>query len=136
MEDLPLLAAWNLAYNLEVLGGEDSEATRKETYHAAKSTIERGLQRLLITDDRIVAQSNFNAAITDAVQIGGVYTPPCERGRGFARRAVAAHLAEAFAGKAKHAILFSASEPASKAYRAIGFECIGEYQIVLFGSKT
>jgi len=135
MDDLPLLAAWNLAYNLEVLGAKDSAATRIETRAAAAQTIGHGRQRLLVTAGKVVAQTNFNAALADAVQVGGVYTPPCWRGRGFARRAVAAHLGAAFATGVENAILFSASKTASKTYRAIGFDCIGEYRIVMFGPK-
>ncbi|NOR62444.1 MAG: hypothetical protein GQ535_08135 [Rhodobacteraceae bacterium] len=136
MDDLPLLSEWNHAYNLEVLGEVDSENSRRETHAAAKQTIEHGRQRLLLKDGEIVAQSNLNAYMPDAVQVGGVYTPPCRRGRGFARRAVAAHVDEAFAAGAENAILFSASETASKTYRAVGFRETGKYQIVLFGGEA
>lgn len=136
IDDLPLLAEWNLAYALEVLGSEDTADTRAETLKAAKQTIAHGRQRLLLHKGAVVAQTNFNAAMPDAVQVGGVYTPPCRRGNGFARRAVAAHLGEAFAAGVKNAILFSASETASKAYRAVGFTEIGAYQIVLFGGRV
>jgi RimJ/RimL family protein N-acetyltransferase len=136
MDDLPLLAAWNQAYNLEVLGEVDSQESRSETYKAAKQTINHGRQRLLLKDGEVVAQTNFNAYMPDTVQIGGVYTPPCGRGNGFARRAVAAHLDEAFKAGVENAILFSASESASNAYRAVGFREIGAYQIVLFGGES
>jgi len=132
INDLPQLAAWNFAYNKEVLGEPDTESTRKKTYEEAVRTVEQGNQRVLIKDGNVLAQTNFNAVLPDAVQIGGVYTAPENRGLGFARRAVAAHLKEAFSGAVKHAILFSASDSASKAYQAIGFRRIGEYQIVLF----
>lgn len=132
MEDLPLMAKWNHAYNIEVLGGEDTAASREENCKQAVSSIERGHQRLLVKEGEVIAQTNFNATLPDAVQIGGVYTPPCRRGNGFARRAVALHLAEAFAEGVEHAILFSASEAASNVYRSIGFRQVGEYKIVLF----
>jgi len=136
MEDLPLLATWNHAYNIEVLGERDDDENRSETRAAAKQTIQRGRQRLLIHDGEVVAQTNFNAAMPDTVQVGGVYTPLCGRGRGFARRAVAAHIDEAFAAGAQNAILFSASDTATKAYRAVGFKEIGAYRIVLFGGDA
>ncbi len=132
MDDLPLLAEWNHAYYLEVLGGADTAETQEQTHAAAIRIIERGDQRLLIEDGKVLSQTNFNATLPDAVQVGGVYTPPKWRGRGFSRRAVASHLSEAFAEGVQNAILFSASESASNVYRAIGFEQIGEYQIVLF----
>ncbi len=133
--DLPLLASWNHAYNLEVLGLVDSAGSRAETYAAAERTLAHGRQRLLLHKGAVVAQTNFNAALPDTVQVGGVYTPPALRGQGFARRVVAAHLAAAFATGVENAILFSASESASKAYRAIGFTQVGSYRIVLFGGR-
>ncbi len=136
MADLPLLTAWNHAYNLEVLGGVDSAESRSETRAAARRTLAHGRQRLLLKGGEVVAQTNFNAALPDTVQVGGVYTPPALRGQGFARRAVAAHLAEAFAAGVDNAILFSASESASRAYRAIGFSEVGTYRIVLFGGQA
>jgi len=136
LDDLPLLAAWNHDYNIEVLGVVDRAESRAETHAAAERTIAHGRQRLLLKGSEVVAQTNINAAMPDAVQVGGVYTPPCGRRHGFARRAVAAHLSEAFAGGAKNAILFSASETASRTYRAIGFKHIGASRIVLFGGQT
>ena len=136
MDDLPLLAKWNHAYNLEVLGVVDSPESRKETHEAAHRTIIHGRQRLLVKDGDVVAQTNFNAALPDTVQIGGVYTPPALRGQGYARRAVAAHLSEAFSAGIKNSILFSASEAASQAYRSVGFKEIGSYRIVLFGEPA
>ena len=133
MDDLPLLAAWNHAYSMEVLGMADSVESREETRVAAQRTIGHGRQRVLEKDGVVVAQTNFNAAMPDAVQVGGVYAPPALRGFGYARRAVAAHLEEGFAAGIENAILFSASDIASKTYRAIGFEEIGTYRIVLFG---
>jgi len=136
MDDLPMLAGWNHAYSMEVLGERDTCESRKETYAAAKRTIAHGRQRLLVHKGAVVAQTSFNAALPDAVQVGGVYTPRPKRRHGFARRAVAAHLDEAFTAGAKNAILFSASETASKTYRAVGFEEIGAYRIVLFGGNA
>jgi len=135
-DDLPLLAEWNHAYCVEVLGEVDTSESRKHTRAAAERTIAHGRQRLLLHKGAVVAQTSFNAALPDAVQVGGVYTPPCGRGHGFARRAVAAHLDEAFTAGAKNAILFSASKTASKTYRAVGFKEIGAYRIVLFGGRA
>ena len=132
LADLPVLAAWNFAYDIEVLGATESAAARADSFEETERTIKRGHQRVLVKDGELVAQTNFNAVMSDTVQIGGVYTPPEVRGNGYARRAVAAHLDEAFATGVENAILFSASESASKAYRAVGFRQIGHYQIILF----
>jgi predicted GNAT family acetyltransferase len=53
------------------------------------------------------------------------------RNRGYARQAVALHLAEARASGVRRAVLFAASEPAERAYRALGFQPAGRMSIVL-----
>jgi predicted GNAT family acetyltransferase len=60
--------------------------------------------------------------LPDVVQVGGVYTPPALRGKGHARLALALHLAEARGKGVGRAILYAFSEPAARAYRAIGFQ--------------
>src|SRR5438552_2962199 len=57
----------------------------------------------------------FNARLPDIVQVGGVWTPPALRGRGYARCAVAGSLLEARAGGARRAILFTSSASAARA---------------------
>ncbi len=66
------------------------------------------------------------------VQVGRVYTPPALRGRGFARTVVAGSLLHERAAGATCAILFTPSPDALAAYRAIGFQVIGQLGIVLF----
>ncbi len=78
-----------------------------------------------------LAMTGFNAQLPHIVQIGGVYTPPPLRGRGHARRAVALHLAQTGADRA---VLFSASDMAAQAYRAIGFRQIGDWTLMILHS--
>ncbi len=80
-----------------------------------------------------VACTSFNTAIPEAVQVGGVWTPPELRGRGYARCIVAASLLDARNEGAKQAILFTGETnfPAQKAYLALGFRLIGDYRIML-----
>lgn len=91
-----------------------------------------GSHMVLVIDGVCVAKTGFNAQLPDIVQIGGVYTSPCLRGRGYARRAVALHLAQARAAGVTRATLFSASDMAARAYMAIGFERIGDWTLMLF----
>ena len=60
----------------------------------------------------------------DMVQVGGVWTPPQARSRGYARSAVALSLRAARERGVRRAILFTGDHnvPAIKAYRALGFE--------------
>jgi predicted GNAT family acetyltransferase len=88
--------------------------------------------RVTIHNGKPVAQTGFNAVLPDSVQIGGVYTPPDLRSKGYGRLAVALHLDEVNAQGVQDAILFSVSENASRAYRGIGFEQIGHYTLTIF----
>ena len=76
--------------------------------------------------------TGFNAVLPEHVQVGGVYTPPEGRNRGYARRAVAIHLAEARASGVRHAVLFAASAAAARAYEAIGFQRDGSFALALY----
>ena len=68
------------------------------------------------------------------VQIGGVWTAPALRGRGYARCAVAGSLQTARERGVLHAVLFTGeTNPAAQAaYVAIGFRPVGDYAILLF----
>jgi len=126
-----LIIGWRHDYLKEVLPmpGEDTSQKAEddvEQYLAADT------HRVLFQGNRPVAMTGFNAALPEAVQIGGVYTPPRMRSRGLARRAVALHLQEARDKGANHAILFAASPQACKAYEAIGFVRSGDYTILAY----
>lgn len=133
LKDAPraLVVGWRRAYLEEVLPmpGEDSAMT------AVKDIVgylEADTHRVLYEGDTPVAMTGFNAVLPEAVQIGGVYTPPALRARGYARRAVALHLAQAQAAGTKTAGLFAASPQACKAYEAIGFRRTGDFRILIY----
>ena len=133
LSDAPrdLIVGWRAAYIAEVLpmpGEDPAEKAQSDVagYLAADS------HRALFQGDTPVAMTGFNATLPEAVQIGGVYTPPALRSQGLARCAVALHLAEARANGVETAILFAASPQASKAYEAIGFQRIGSFTICMY----
>ncbi|MBQ2261230.1 MAG: GNAT family N-acetyltransferase [Loktanella sp.] len=133
LSDAPrdLVLGWRRAYLQETMQMQgdtvDTTAIKEiDSYSAADS------HRVLYQGDQPVAMTGFNATLPDAVQIGGVYTPPDQRARGLARRAVALHLAQARAAGVSEAILFAATVHAAKAYEAIGFARIGSFGIAIF----
>lgn len=130
--DRQTVADWTHDYAVEVLGAAPTDETRSNTNGEVASQISTDRIRLLKKGDTVVAKTMFNAVTPDTVQIGGVYTPPALRGNGYARIVLALHLAQVRANGVKNAILFSASDSASNAYRAIGFCRVGTYSIVLF----
>jgi len=130
--DIAMLNEWGYDYLLETGLREAGDATRQAVKGHVARRLDAGTLRLLIHNGKPVAQTGFNAVLPDSVQIGGVYTPPEFRRNGYSRLAVAMHLAEVRKTGVKKAILFSANEYASRAYRGIGFEQIGHYTITIF----
>jgi predicted GNAT family acetyltransferase len=79
-----------------------------------------------------VSYCAFNAVLPDMVQIGGVYTPPDRRGRGYAKAAVAHGVSIARQRGAERAVLFTNNPSAARSYEAVGFRRAGNHGVVLF----
>lgn len=135
-DELELAARWRVAYSAEALGRSGGE----EMLAAARSEIARlqeiRSQWILLENGRPVAYSAFNARLPDVVQIGGVWTPPELRGRGYARAVVAGSLLEARREGVCRAVLFTGVEnvAARRAYEALGFRVVGDYGLVIFAA--
>lgn len=87
---------------------------------------------VLTRGDALVSMAAFNARIAEAAQIGGVYTPPALRSRGYARCAVAGALLAVRASEVRRGVLFTAesNQAAQRSYQAIGFRPIGDYGLL------
>lgn len=131
-EERGLLAAWRAAYRQEVLGepgGRPSEEAAREDVQALDQA---GAHWVLEADGAPCAYSAFNARLPEIAQVGGVWTPPGLRGRGYARAVVAGSLLNARARGVERAVLFTGNSAAERAYRAIGFQRVGTYGLVVF----
>lgn len=122
---------WMLDYQMNALNMAEQPAravveNSYTTYCANQSHV------VLMDGDTPISMTGFNARLPDIVQIGGVYTPPQLRGRGYARRALALHLEQVRAQGVTRATLFAANASAVAAYEAIGFTKIGEWTLCLF----
>jgi predicted GNAT family acetyltransferase len=131
--DMEVVTQWRVAYSLEALGEEDSPELREQCRASLERSLSEGHTWVLEAQGRPVACSSFNTAIKEAVQVGGVWTPPKLRRRGYGRAVVAASLLDAQAEGVSTAILFTGLEniAAQKAYEALGFEHIGGYRLLL-----
>lgn len=118
--DTALAENWRHGYVIE-LGMVAPHLARAQAVRDIAHYRARDTHRVLFIEDRPVAMTGFNSIAGDAVQIGGVWTPPELRGNGYARAAVALHLAEARATGTCQSVLFAASPIAARAYEAIGF---------------
>lgn len=125
------MLAWRMVYGVEALNLSLEEAM-VQAITAVDNMVATGSHRVLYADGQPVAITGFNTVLTDAVMIGGVYTPPSLRARGYARAAVAMHLVEARAWGIKRAVLSAANDAVIKAYRAIGFTRVGEFMVIFY----
>lgn len=129
--DVTLVADWRRAYVRETLGFGTAEAAVVGDSEA-RALCSSGDCCLLEVDGTPVAMTALNATMPEVVQVGGVYTPPAQRGRGFARRVVALHLAGLRRQGVERAVLFARNPAALRAYAALGFRPVGGYSVVLY----
>jgi RimJ/RimL family protein N-acetyltransferase len=131
-DDLELLVDWRVGYNVETNAQEDGAELRA----ASREDIERGLAEraswVLEVDGAPVAYQQFNAMLADVVQVGGVWTPPPLRGRGYARAVVAGALLAARAEGVRRGVLFTGETnvAAQRAYAALGFTRVGDWALI------
>jgi len=125
------LCAWRLAYEIELLGASDSsEIRRRVAGHVDEQIAERSACVAVVADEP-VSLSLLTAVLPDMVQLGGIYTPPELRGRGFAKIAVAGSVLAARQRGAVRAVLFTSNPSAMRTYEALGFRPVGDYSLVL-----
>ncbi len=132
--ELDLLIHWRADFAREALGAGNGPELRAQCREEVLLQHREGSDWLLLDGGAPVAYSTFNARLPEIVQIGGVWTPPALRGRGYARAVVAGSLLEARGRGVRRAVLFAdpANPAASRAYRAPGFHVVGDYGLVLF----
>lgn len=131
--DVDVVSEWTEGFSIEALGENPTQELKRE----CRSRVERSLREqntwVLSKDEKPAAISSFNTSIREAVQIGGVWTPPELRRQGYARAVVAASLLDAAAEGVSKAILFTGMDnmPAQRAYESLGFRQIGNYRLLL-----
>lgn len=132
--DLDLVADWDAQLGITALGATDSPAHRAAARENVARQCAENRAWLLEDEGRPVSRSIFSARIAEAVQVGGVWTPPEFRNRGYARCVVAASLQAARAAGAQTAVLFTNDDnpAANKAYATLGFNRIADWCILLY----
>jgi len=133
-EELDRLIAWREDYCVELLGQTRGPALRERATGEMRRNQDEGRNFVLELDGALVSYSGYNASTPRCVQIGGVWTLPALRGRGYARAVVAGSLLAARTRGVERSILFTGVEnrAAQAAYRALGYERVGDYGLVLF----
>ena len=132
-DDLPTLLRWGVDYNLEAIGADQGDELEAHVEESVRSGLRENTIWMAFDGEQAVAQSRFNATTPHAVQIGGVYTPPEFRSRGYAGCALAQSLLDAKAEGVERTLLFTPEDntPARRCYYGLGYEPIGAFGIVL-----
>ena len=131
-EERERLCEWRIAYDIELLGATDTPEARGYSAAFLDRQIAESNAWVLLDRGQLVSLSGFNATLPDMVQLGGIYTPPEFRGRGYAKAAVAGSLLAARERGASRAVLFTSTASAARSYEGIGFRRAGDYCLVLF----
>lgn len=129
--ELDILVNWTSDLMQVALGFTDSVALQRDAQRSVERAHQDGRQWVSVKNGHLVASCTYSVRMDDIVQIGGVWTPPPWRGRGFARAVVAGALLAARQAGISRAVLIASDPAAKKAYRAVGFEPVGEYSLVL-----
>jgi len=133
-DEIPVMIGLRIAFMRELTGPDTRAPLEDEACEIVRYQQQTNNHWVLEAGEKIVATSAISAGIPDVVQIGGVYTLPEYRNRGFGRAVVAGSLLYAKARGVKKAILFTGTDmpAAQKVYTALGFQPIGEYGLVIF----
>jgi len=121
-------------YELEEVVIDPNHFSDAQCLRLLQHTLKEEVVYVVEMDGRPVAKAATNARGYGIDQIGGVYTVPSLRGKGLARLAVAALLAEIFEEK-QAACLFvkKRNRPAIALYDRLGFEPVTDYVISYYG---
>jgi predicted GNAT family acetyltransferase len=137
VEEADVLVRWRHDYLVEATGAVPGEHLMAEASEQVSRALRERSLFVLTHEQSIVACTAFNARLPEVVQVGGVYTPRHLRNQGHARAAVAGSLRTARDEGSQTAVLFTPMEnhPAQRAYRALGFEEVGDFGLILFAQE-
>jgi predicted GNAT family acetyltransferase len=130
--DVEQVTEWLVAFSLEALAEEEGPELWKLVRSGVQRKQVQGLTWILHDRGNPVSTSAFNTRTAEVVQIGGVFTPPELRSRGYGRAVVAASLLDARAEGVQRSILFTGVEniAAQRSYEALGYRHIGDYRLL------
>ena len=136
-DDVEQLAAWRYAFREATLNDAPGDHLEKTSRGDVASLLARD-SLFILEGAAPLACCSFNARLPDLVQVGNVWTPPALRGLGYGRAVVAGALDIARRSGVTGAILATGrhNSAAQAAYRAIGFELVGDYATLTFAADA
>jgi predicted GNAT family acetyltransferase len=127
VNDLDLVSSWIGAFSAEAIPGQPTSPTQRETLRRRLETAPATIW-LWDVGDRPTSLCWQSLPAAGVVRISAVYTPPAERGRGYASANVAALSQQALDQGVELVMLYTdrTNPTSNKIYEAIGFRHVGD----------
>jgi hypothetical protein len=134
--DLLLIAEWRHAFTQEAVPFESSSVEEQEGYARRQLASPRERFGLLLWEDGgvPVSMATYSGATPNSLRIGGVYTPPAHRGRGYASACTAAVSQRILdLGKSFATLYTDLKNPTSNhIYQEIGYKPVCDATLYMF----
>jgi len=133
-EDIPFQGSWRHDFWVENLNAPPGPRLLENCVKLVEAEVAEQLLYILEDGGRPVCTSAFGPALPDAVQVVNGFTPPAERGHGYARALTAATLLEARGRGVEEGILYTGLDNAiaQRTYRALGFTPVDQVTMLVF----
>ena len=134
-DDRPLLVEWLRAFSIEALHQAEPDEGELHANVDHKLVADDAAYVLWEVDGEAVSCAGYGSSTPTGSRIGPVYTPPEQRGRGYAS-AVTAHVsAERLASGRRFCFLYTdlANPTSNKIYADLGYEPVCDSLQVVFG---
>lgn len=132
--DLERLAQWRADYNAETMAAPPGPGLLTRSREQVRRLQRDKTLWVLDADRHLAAMLAINVRYGERLLIGGAFTPPALRGRGFGRALLAGALqAEGRAGRTRALLVVDSDNTAARrAYAGLGFAGIGDFGMVLY----
>lgn len=133
LEDVDGLIPWIVAFHQEELQEDPEKIDRADLREALELKIARGARYLLEIDGTPVSTLALTAEACGLVQVGGIFTPPELRGKGYATRLLSAFAHFHLNALGARRVVLQVGEdntPARRAYEKVGFRSSGRFHFI------
>ncbi|HEY5005336.1 MAG TPA: GNAT family N-acetyltransferase [Ktedonobacteraceae bacterium] len=130
-DDLDLIKRWMFAFDQEAMHGDNQEVAWQRAELNVRS---RDMYIWETPDKRIVSMANKTRPLVNGISIGPVYTPPEERGHGYASNCVAALSQLLLDQGRQYCSLFTnlANPTSNSIYQKIGYRAVCDFNVYVF----